>query len=367
MKPAFLLLFLAAALPVAPAGAQAYPSRPIRFIVPFAPGGPNDVLARLVGVRLHEQWGQAVVIENRGGASGVVAAETVIKAAPDGLTLLSISGSLWTLPLMQSVPYDPVADLAPVTLAVSSPNILVVNPALPVKSVRQLIALAKARPGALNYSTAGAGSSGHLSAELFKSMAGVDIVRVAYKGGAPSVIALMAGETQLTITTVLLGLPQVKSGRLRGVAVTSMKRSSVIPETPTVDESGVKGYDSNAWYALLAPARTAPEIVTRWNQVVASVVRANDMRERLLQQGAEPAAGAPDELDKLVRDDIADYMGECQAWDAGIGVLLVEHHTDFVFRICDRVTTLNVGKMIKHGSPDEVQRDPEVIRVYLGA
>ena len=187
------------------------------------------------------------------------------------------------------------------------PNYLVTHPSLPVKTVRDLIALAKSKPGEILYASIGNGTPSHLSAELLKSMAGINLTHVAYKGGAPSVIALMAGETQLTITTVLLGLPQVKSGRLRGVAVTSMKRSSVIPETPTVDESGVKGYDSNAWYALLAPARTAPEIVTRWNQVVASVVRANDMRERLLQQGAEPAAGAPDELDKLVRDDIAKW------------------------------------------------------------
>jgi tripartite-type tricarboxylate transporter receptor subunit TctC len=209
--------------------------------------------------------------------------------------------------LYRNLGYDTQKSFASISLIATVPNFLVAHPSLPVQNVKELIALAKSRPGQILYASIGNGTPAHLSAEMLKSMAGIDLTHIAYKGGAPSIIALIAGETQLTITTVLLALPHVKSGRLRSIAVASLKRSSVIPGVPTIDESGVKGYDSNAWYALFAPAKTPPEIVARLNQATAGIVRSPEIRERLLQQGAEPAGGPPDELDKLVRDDIAKW------------------------------------------------------------
>jgi tripartite-type tricarboxylate transporter receptor subunit TctC len=303
-----LLVFAAALTAAGFAGAQSYPTKPIRVIVPFPAGGGVDAVMRQLAPKLTEALGQTLIIDNRVGASGTLGTDVVAKSAPDGYTLLATFAShAQNATLYRNLPYDTLKSFTSVSLIATVPNYLVVHPSLPVKTVKDLIALAKSKPGDILYASIGNGTPAHLSAEMLKSMAGINLTHIAYKGGAPSIIALVAGETQLTITTVLLGLPQVKTGRLRGVAVTSLKRSSAIPDTPTVDESGVKGYDSNSWYALLAPARTPPDIVARWNQVTSTVVRAADMRERLLQQGAEPVAGAPDELDKLVRDDIAKW------------------------------------------------------------
>ena len=288
--------------------AQSYPTKPIRIIVPFPAGGGIDAVARQLSPKLTEALGQPMIIDNRVGASGTLGTEAVAKSTPDGYTLLATFAShAQNATLYRNLGYDTVKSFASVSLIATVPNYLVTHPSLPVKTVKDLIALAKSKPGQILYASIGNGTPAHLSAEMLKAMAGIDLTHVAYKGGAPSVIALIAGETQLTITTVLLGLPQVKSGRLRGIAVTSLKRSSVIPDTPTIDESGVKGYDSNAWYALFAPAKTPPEIVTRLNQVSANIIRAPDFRDRLVQQGAEPAGGTPDELDRLVRDDIAKW------------------------------------------------------------
>ena len=275
-----------------------------RRIVTIEAGGGNDNVARLLALGMGNDGGGRVIVENRGGASGVVAAETVIKAAPDGLTLLSISGSLWTLPLMQSVPYDPVADLAPVTLAVSSPNILVVNPALPVKSVRQLIALAKARPGALNYSTAGAGSSGHLSAELFKSMAGVDIVRVAYKGGAASMTDLISGQVQLSFTSTGSSAGHVQTGRLRALAVTSAKPSALLPGLPPIASEGLPGYELVSTYGVFAPAKTPPAIINLLQQEIARGINKPEVRELFMNAGVEVVASTAEEFTATIKSEM---------------------------------------------------------------
>lgn len=286
-------------------GAVAQDGQPkARRIVTLEAGGGNDNVARLLALGLSNEGGGRVIVENRGGASGVVAAETVVKAVPDGLTLLSISGSLWTLPLMQSVPYDPVQDLMPVTLAVSSPNILVVNPALPVKTVRQLIALAKARPGALNYSTAGAGSSGHLSAELFRVMASVDIVRVAYKGGAASMTDLISGQVQMSFTSTGSAGGHVQSGRLRALAVTSAKPSALLPGVPTIAEEGLPGYVLVSSYGVLAPARTPAAVIERLNLGIVRALRAPEIKERFFKAGAEVVASTPQEFVAVIRSDM---------------------------------------------------------------
>jgi tripartite-type tricarboxylate transporter receptor subunit TctC len=306
IKP--LLALSGAMLAAANVTAQPYPAKPIRVIVPFPAGGGIDAVARQLSPKLAEALGQSMIIDNRAGASGTLGTEVVAKSAPDGYTLLATFAShAQNATLYRNLGYDTQKSFASISLIATVPNFLVAHPSLPVQHVKELIALAKSRPGQILYASIGNGTPAHLSAEMLKSMAGIDLTHVAYKGGAPSIIALIAGETQLTITTVLLALPHVKSGRLRSIAVASLKRSSVIPGVPTIDESGVKGYDSNAWYALFAPAKTPPEIVARLNQATAGIVRSPEIRERLLQQGAEPAGGPPDELDKLVRDDIAKW------------------------------------------------------------
>ncbi|HTD90775.1 MAG TPA: tripartite tricarboxylate transporter substrate binding protein [Burkholderiales bacterium] len=303
-----LSVFAAVMLMANWACAQSYPAKPIRVIVPFPAGGGIDAVARQLAPKLAEVLGQSLIIDNRVGASGTVGTEAAAKSTPDGYTLLATFAShAQNATLYRNLGYDTQKSFASISLIATVPNFLVAHPSLPIRTVKDLIVLAKARPGQILYASIGNGTPAHLSAEMLKSMAGIDLTHVPYKGGAPSIIALVAGETQLTITTVLLALPHVKSGRLRSIAVASLKRSSVIPDVPTIDESGVKGYDSNAWYAFFVPARTPQEIVARLNQVTANVIRTPDIRERLLLQGAEPAGGPPEELDKLVRDDIVKW------------------------------------------------------------
>jgi tripartite-type tricarboxylate transporter receptor subunit TctC len=276
-----------------------------RRIVTIEVGGGNDTVARLVAQGWSQQLNQRVIVENRGGASGVIAAETVIKAAPDGHTLLSLSGSLWILPLMQNVPYDPVKDLAPVALAVNSPNVLVVNPALPVKTVRELITLAKARPGQLNYATAGTGSGGHLAIELFKSMARVDMVRIAYKGGAPAMTDLISGQVQLSITSTGTLGGHVKTGRLRALAVTSAKPTDLAPGLPTIASAGLPGYELVSTYGIFAPAKTPAAIVSRLHQEITRGLQSPEIKERFFNTGSEIVGAAPQEFAAVIQSDIA--------------------------------------------------------------
>jgi tripartite-type tricarboxylate transporter receptor subunit TctC len=282
--------------------AQDYPSRPVR-IVTIEAGGGNDNIARLVAQGLTAALRQNVVVENRGGASGIIAGETVAKATPDGHTLLSMSGSMWTLHFMQKVPYDPVRDFAPVSLTVSSPNILVVNLALAAKSVRELIALAKAKPGELNYSSAGTGSGGHLAAELFKSMAGVNIVRVPYKGGGPAMIDLVAGRVQLSFTSAATAIAHLNSGKLRALGVTSAKPSALAPAVPTIASEGLPGYELVSTYGLFAPAKTPSAIIRRLHQEVVKALHTPELRERFFSAGTEIVASSPEAFAATIRSD----------------------------------------------------------------
>lgn len=288
-----------------PAAAQAYPSKSIRMVVPFPAGGGIDTVARVIAPKLAESLGQPVIIDNRVGASGTVGTEAVAKAAPDGYTLLATFAShAQNASLYPKLGYDTVKDFAPVTLIATVPNILVINPSLPVKTVKELVALAKKHPGEILYASIGNGTPAHLSAELFNSMAGIRMTHVPYKGAAASIVALISGETQLTFTTVLVAMPHIKSGRLRALGVASLKRSTVLPDVPTIDEAGVRGYESNAWYGLLAPARTPQSILDQLHRETVKTLQNNDVRDNLKGQGAEPVGNAPREFAVIIADEI---------------------------------------------------------------
>ena len=311
--PARALTFLALAaaavttLPV-DTQAQTYPTKPIRTIVPFPAGGGIDTVIRILAPRMSEALGQPILVDNRSGASGTLGTEIVAKAPPDGYTLLAtFSSHAQNQILYRNLPFDTLRDFAPITVFGTVPNILVVNPALPVRTVKELVALARKRPGEILYASIGPASPSHLTAELFNSMAGIKTTHVPYKGAAPSMVALVAGETQLTFTTVLVAVPYVKAGRLRALGVASLKRSPAVPDVPTIDEAGVKGFDSTAWWGLLAPAKTPRAIVDRLYSVTTSTMKLPDMRERLAQLGAEPAGHTPEAFDQLIRDDIAKW------------------------------------------------------------
>jgi tripartite-type tricarboxylate transporter receptor subunit TctC len=286
------------------ASGQAYPNKVVR-IVAGESGGGADFAARLIAHGLTAGFGQQVIVENRGGASGVIAAELVARAPPDGHTLLLFSSSFWTLPLMQSVSYDPVRDFVPITLALNSPNILVVHPSLPVKSVRDLIALARARPGELNYGMGSAGSAGHIGAELFKNMAGIDIVRVPYKGSGSTMNALMVGEVHLFFAGAGSAAPHLRSGRLKGLAITSAQPSVLLPGLPTIAASGLEGYECAVQTGIFAPARTADAIVTRLNQEIIRVLTSVDVKRQFAITGVETVGSSTAEFGDKIRSDVA--------------------------------------------------------------
>lgn len=289
--------------------ASAYPQRPVRVIVPFPPGGGNDILARAVGQKLSEVMGQQVVVDNRGGAGGLVGATLAATAAPDGYTLfLGSLGNLAHNPALQSrPPYDPVRDFAPVMLLATSSFILVVNPSLPAKSVADLIALARAKPRTLNYASAGQGSSLHMTAELFKHATGADIVHVAYKGTAPATVELIAGATQLMFSTMPPALPHVASGKLRALATTAAKRSPAAPDVPTVIEGGVAGFEVLNWQGLVAPARTPPSITEKLHRDLATAMEQRSLVDTLSSQGLEAARSTPGEFGRLIRSELERY------------------------------------------------------------
>jgi tripartite-type tricarboxylate transporter receptor subunit TctC len=306
MKQIRAVVSVALALFAVLAEAQDYPVRPVRIVVPFAAGGPNDIIARLVGQKLAEALGQQVVIDNRPGAGGNIGTDSVAKAPPDGYTLLSAGpGSLIMNPLMGKVPYNTARDFAPVSLMATAPNVLVVHPSVPAKTVKELIALARAQPGRLNYASGGAGSSAHLAAALFAAMAGIDLAHVPYKGTGPGLNDLLGGQVQLAIFGIPPVLPHIKSGKLRALGVTGKRRSAELPEVPTVDEAGVPGYEVNPWYGLLAPAGTPRAIVVRLSSEVTKIVRAAEMGEKLSAQGAEPVGGTPEDYAAVIRADTA--------------------------------------------------------------
>jgi tripartite-type tricarboxylate transporter receptor subunit TctC len=290
--------------------AQTYPTRAIRVIVPFAPGGASDLLPRMVGQKLTEAWGQQIIIENRPGAAGNIGMELGAKAAPDGYTLLSApNGNLVVNPhLYAKLPYDVFRDLAPVSLMAAVQNVLVVHPSLPAKNVRELVALAKARPGVLTYGSPGNGSQGHVGIELLKMMAGVDMTHVPYNGVGPAMRDLMGGQISLALAQTQAALAHVQSGKLRAVGAASAKRLAILPELPTVAESGYAGFEAVSWYALMAPANTPREIVQRVSTEIARVVQLPDVRDRLQALGAEPVGASPDQLATTIRTESARWV-----------------------------------------------------------
>jgi tripartite-type tricarboxylate transporter receptor subunit TctC len=296
-------------LSASPAQGAAYPDRPLRLIVPFPPGGGNDILARAVGQRLSEVLGRPIVVDNRGGAGGLIGATTAATAVPDGYTLfLGSLGNLAHNPALQpKLPYQPVRDFAPISLLANSAFILAVHPSLPAGSVKELVALAKASPSRLNYASAGVGSSLHMTAELFKYATGTQIVHVAYKGTAPALTEVIAGQVQVIFSTMPPALPHVKSGKLKGIAVTTSKRAAAAPELRTVSESGVAGFEVSNWQGLVVPAKTPAAIVARLNHDVMVTLKLPGMGEVLLAQGLEPAGGAPEVFGSLIRAEIAKY------------------------------------------------------------
>jgi tripartite-type tricarboxylate transporter receptor subunit TctC len=301
-----LLASLLSMLPAVAAAQAGYPVKPVRLVVGQAPGGATDVVARLVAPKLSEQLGQSVVVENRTGAAGSIGAAFVAKSPPDGYNLLVVSSSYAINPsLYKELPFDPVKDLVPVSLIAEAPFLLVVHPSLPARSVKELVAFAKARPGALNFGSGGNGSSGHLAGEMFKYLAGVDLVHVPYKGAGPALVDVIAGQIHLTFGSVLSSLGHVKTGRLRALAVTGARRSSGAPDLPTMAEAGVKSYQTTTWYGLLAPAGTPAPIVARLSGAMKSAVEAQEVRNKILTDGAEPEGSTPESFQKHLAAEMA--------------------------------------------------------------
>ena len=291
------------------AAEQTYPSKPIRLVVPFPAGGSLDVVARAIGQKLTEAWGQPVVIENRPGAGGNIGADLVAKSAPDGYTILegALSTHAVNVSLYNKMPYDPIKDFAPITLVAVTPNVLVLNASYPVNSVPGLLAYARANPGKLSFGSGSNGSAGHLAGELFKTEAGVDMVHIPYKGGAPALQALLAGDTQLMFDNLANSAAQLKAGKLKALAVTTAKRSSLMPELPTLSETGLPGFDIYTWWGFMAPAGTPKEIVAKWNAEVTRILNSPEMKAFFAQQGAEPAPDSPEQFAALIRSEISKY------------------------------------------------------------
>jgi tripartite-type tricarboxylate transporter receptor subunit TctC len=304
---AFLVCLLF--LPAAPAGAQGYPSKPVRMIVPSTPGGGPDIMARAVGQKLTEAWGQAVVIENRGGAGGIIGSEAAAKAPPDGYTLVMANAGSHAVnaSLYAKLPYDPIRDFAPVTLVSSAPNILIVHPSLPVKNVRELVALAKQKPDTLTFGSGSNGSTAHLTGELFKLQAGVRLVHVPFKGAPAAVVGVMSGEVAIAFPNIPPALPQVKAGKLRALGVTTLTRAAAAPEIPTLAEAGLPGFEAVAWFGVLAPAGTPRDIVLKVSQEIARIVRMPEMQDRLRLEGAEAVGSTPEQFAETIRRDIAKW------------------------------------------------------------
>jgi tripartite-type tricarboxylate transporter receptor subunit TctC len=312
-----LILLAALVLVLVPAYAQRapYPDRPIRLIVPFPPGGGNDILARAVGQRLSQAMGQQVVVDNRGGAGGMLGGQIAATSDPDGYTLLLGSmGSLAHNPALRANnPYDPPRDFAGVSMLATSAFLLAVHPAVPARSVQELLALARVKPGTLNYASAGAGSSLHMTAELFKHSAGVNIVHIAYKGTGPALVELLAGQVQMIFSTMPPVLPHVKAGKLRALGVTTAARAKAAPEVPTIAEAGVPGFDVQNWQGIVVPKKTHAAIVERLNSEILKVLAAPAMIEVLAAQGLDAAGGTPGAFDKLIRDEIVKWRKLVQA------------------------------------------------------
>ena len=288
--------------------AQEYPSRPIRFIVPYPPGGGTDVVARILQEALAAELGQPVIIDNRGGAAGNLGTDIAAKAPPDGYTVLfTLSSHTINPKLYDKLPFDVERDFVPISVVALIPQILVAHPSVPANTVQELIALAKANPGKLNYASVGTGSPGHIAGELFKLKTGVDIVHVPYKGGGPAVVDTIGGQVQLLFVSMPAAWQYVKAGKLKAIAVTSAKRSIAAPDVPTVAESGIPDYVVDSWYGALVPAKTSPSVVTRLNAAFAKVLDNPRIKERLLAQGAEAAPSTPADFDRRIKEELVKW------------------------------------------------------------
>jgi tripartite-type tricarboxylate transporter receptor subunit TctC len=303
-------LFLAIALLVPLwAAAQAYPSKPIHFVIPYPAGGPLDTVARLVGQKVSESVRQPILVENKPGAGGNIGADLVARSAPDGYSLLmgAVATHAINPTLYASIPYDAQKDFIPVTQIASTPNVLVVNPSLPVNTVHEFIEYAKAHPGQLNFGSGSTGSAGHLAGELFKSMAGVEMTHVPYKGAAPAMTDLIGGRLQLMFDNLASSLVQIKAGKVRALAVTTAKRTELAPELPTIAESGLAGFDINTWFGLFVPAGTPPPIVERLHGEFVKALQAPEVRSKMLALGAEPVGSTPAEFAQYIRSEAVKY------------------------------------------------------------
>ena len=309
----FASWFVTFALVAAPAlgqGIEGYPEKSIRFIVPFPPGAANDTLARAVGQKLSERWQRPVIIDNRGGAGGVVGTVLAAKASPDGYTIVlvpathSINVSLYSKP-----PFDAVRDFSPISLIATGAYMLVANPSLPAKSVKELISLAKAKPGQLSYGSAGTGNATHLVGELMSSMVGIKMTHVPYKGVGPALTEVMGGQVHMMFGSISATNPQVKAGKVAALAVTGIKRSAAAPNVPTLDESGLTGFDAVGWWGVLAPARTSPAIIRKINLEIETITQHAEMRQWLQSQGFEPAGGDPQQFARFIADEIKKWGG----------------------------------------------------------
>jgi tripartite-type tricarboxylate transporter receptor subunit TctC len=285
---------------------QEYPTKPIRFVVPFPPGGPSDVVARMLGQKLAEPFKQSIVVDNRPGAGGTLGAEIALRADADGYTMLMVSAAYAANAALYKLPYDPVNDVAPVALIGESGNLVVLHPSVPVKSIGELIAYDKANPGKLNYGSGGTGGDTHLAAELFNQMAGTKLTHVPYKGTGPAINDLLGGQIQVIFGNQSVMIPHVKSNNLRGIAVTTAGRSNAVPEIPTVAESW-PGYEAVTWSAVLAPKGLPGEVLARWNREIDRVLRLPDVKERMASYGMEPAGGSPERLRKVLERDVAKW------------------------------------------------------------
>ena len=300
-----LLLFLVGATLGHPAAAQNYPVKPVRVVVPVATGGGTDFLARLVSKELSEQMGRQFVVDNRAGASGSIGAQAVANAAPDGYTLImGYTAPHGINPALQKVPYDPVRDFSPISQVASATNMLVVHPSVPVKTVQELITHGKSKPGRLRYASAGTGTAPHMSGELFDLMAGTKMVHVPYKGAGPALTDVLGGHVDLTFTSLPAGIPHVKAGKLRAIAKTSLKRSTAMPDLPTIHESGLKGFNTDQWYGLLGPAKMPQPIVKRLHEETVKALKADDVRKAMLNQGFEIVGSTPDQFRAHIQAEV---------------------------------------------------------------
>ena len=287
--------------------AQAYPARPIRLIVPFPPGGSNDIVGRVVGAQLGERLGKQVVVDNRGGAGGTIGTEIAVRSQPDGYTLLIISVAYSYNPFLYKLAYDPIKAISPVGTIGTGPNVLAVHPSVPAKSAKDLIALAKAKPGQLTYASAGVGTFQHMSSELFRIMSGINMLHVPFKGGGPAMLSVIAGQTQISIGSLIQTLPHIRSGKLKALGVGGAKRSSALPDVPTIAESGIPGYEANNWWGIVAPAGTPADVIKKLSTELSAILTSPDTQKWFVSEGAEVMSKNPDEFRKFISTEMGKW------------------------------------------------------------